>query len=148
MANFTRMMYNYGIRFRLLVPVIMPVSPALVSPFFIGFMLVVPVIAVTFFMVVANKFLAVSDTPEMIKRFFVFGIMKIGLRFIYHFLMTMVKIKPPVLWRQFVRKCPMTTVHINKLVRRYIIITLDAGNIVIFYMIIARWSPRTAGHLY
>ena len=84
------------------MPVIMPVPSAPVSPFFICFMLIMPMIAVAVFMVVADKFLAVPDTPEMIKRFSVFGIMKIGLWFIYYFFMTMVKIKAPVPGRQLV----------------------------------------------
>ena len=44
------------------------ISPvALVPPFFICFVLVVPMLPVTIFMVVADKYLVIKMTPEMIK---------------------------------------------------------------------------------
>jgi hypothetical protein len=119
----------------------MPVTFGSVTPFFIGFMLVMPMIPVTVIMTVPDELLVGRLSAEMIKLPPVFVKMEISLWLIYYLFMTMVKIKIMITGRQFMGKCPMAPVQINKLMIGYIIIGLYIRNIIIFHMIIPRRPP-------
>jgi hypothetical protein len=119
----------------------MPVAFGPVPPLFVGFMLVVPVIPVSLVMTIPDELLARPLSAETIELPAVFVEMQVGLRFIHHLFVTVIKIKITVTGRQFTGICPMPPVKINKLMIRYVIISLDIRNIIIFHVVIPGWSP-------
>jgi hypothetical protein len=125
------------------IPVIIPVTIAFgpVAPFFVCLMLVVPVVLVSVLVVIPDEILAMIFPPEVIVVSAVVVEMQVRLGFVHHHFVGMVEIKIIVTWRQFMRKCPVPSVKINKLVGRHIIIGLYVRNIIIFHMIVSCWSP-------
>jgi hypothetical protein len=123
----------------------MPVAFGPVPPFFPGFMLVVPMVPVSVIMTVPDKFLLRRLATEMVVVPAMLIIVQIRLRVIHHHFMTVIKIEIVITRRQFMRKCPMTPVKIDKLMVRYIVIGLDVRNVVIFYVIIPCRPPGRLG---
>jgi hypothetical protein len=119
----------------------MPVTFRPVTPFFIGFMLVMPMIPVSVIMTVPDELLIRRLSAEMIKVPSVFVETQISLWLIYHLFVTVIKVKIAITGRQLTGKCPMAPVKIDKLMIGYIIIGLYVRNIIIFYMIIPRRPP-------
>jgi hypothetical protein len=81
-----------------------------VTPLFIGFMLIMPMIPVSIVMTVPDELLAGRLSTEMIKVPPVFVEMQISLWLIYYLFMTVIKIKIMIAGRQLMRKCPMAPV--------------------------------------
>jgi hypothetical protein len=97
----------------IITPTIIPPAPVTfrpVPPFFVGFMLIMPMIPVSLIMAVPDELLARPLSAEMIKAPSVFVKTQISLRLIYHLFMTVIKIKIAIARRHFMRKCPMTPV--------------------------------------
>jgi len=120
-----------------------PVSVAfrLVSPFFIGLVLIMPMVSVPVFMIIADELLSMRLAAEMVIIPAMFVKMQISLRFVDHYFVTMIQVIIAIVGRQFIGKCPVTVVQINKLVRRDIIIALNIRNIIIFHVVIAGGPP-------
>ena len=126
-----------------IMTIITPVSISLgpMTPLFIGFMLIMPMISVSFIMTVPDELLVRRLSAEMIKVPSVFVKTQISLWLIYHLFMTVIKIKIMITGRQLMRKRPVPPVKIDKLMIGHIIIGLYVRNIIIFHVIIPCRSP-------
>jgi len=119
----------------------MSVSFGSVTPLFISFMLIMPMIPVSLIMTVPDELLVRRLTAEMIKVPSVLVEMQISLWLIYHLFMTVIKIKIMITGRQLMRERPVPPVKIDKLMIGHIIIGLYVRNIIIFHMIISCRPP-------
>ena len=95
--------------FMMLLPP-MPVTFRPVPPFFVCFVLIMPMIPVSLIMAIPDELLMRLLTAEMIEVPSVFVEMQISLWLIDHLFMRVIKIKITVTGRQLMRKCPMTPV--------------------------------------
>jgi hypothetical protein len=119
----------------------MPVTFGSVSPLFVGFMLIMPMVPVSVIMAIPDEFLIRRLAAEMIESGAVLVEMQVGLRFIYHLFVAVIKIKITITGRQFTGKCPMPSVKVNELMVGYVIIRLNVRNIIIFYVVVPGRSP-------
>ena len=122
------------------VPMMIAFGP--VAPFFIRLMLVMPVVPVPFIMAIPDELLpAGSFSPEMVIIPAVLVKVQVRLGFIHHYFVGVIEIEIMITGGQLMRKGPMPSVEVNKLMVRYIVIRLNIRNIIIFHMIVTGWSP-------
>ena len=112
------------------------------TPFFVGLVLVMPVLGVTIIMVAANELLLVVFAAEMVIVAAVFVVMQVRLRLVDHYFMAVIKVEIMIAGGQFMGKDPAAFALIHELVVRNIIVRLNIGNIVIFHMIVTCRAPR------
>jgi hypothetical protein len=117
------------------------VAVIVVTPAFVGFVLVVPVFLIAIFMVVADEILVVAFTAEVIIVATMFVVVHPGLRFIYDYLVAVVDIEIAVAGRHLTGVNPTILALIDELMIGNIVVTVHIGNIIIFHMIIACRTP-------
>jgi hypothetical protein len=119
----------------------MPVSFGSVPPFLIRLVLVMPVVPVAVLPAVPDKHLPMRISTKMIVCRAMLVKMKIWLRLIHHFFVTMVKIEIVIAGRKFMREGPVPPVQVDELMVRNIIVCLNVRDIIVFHVIISNRTP-------
>ena len=119
----------------------MVVAAGTVAPFFVGFVLVVPVFLVAAIVAGADKFLPIAFAAEMVVHFAMFVEVQVRLGLVDDYLMTVIEIEVPVTGGQVAGEDPAAFALMDELMIGYIVVRLDVGDIIIIDMIIAGGPP-------
>jgi len=117
------------------------IAVVVVAPFFIGFMLVMPVVGIAIVMAVADVLLVVAFTAEMIIAATMLVEVQVGLRFVHDYLVTVVEIEVAVAGGEVTGENPAAFTLIDELVIGNIVVRLDVRDVVVVDMIGTRGTP-------
>lgn len=117
------------------------IAIVVVAPFFVCFVLVVPMVGVTVVMAGADVLLMIAFAAEMVVLPAVFIEVQVGLRFVDDYLVTVIEIEIPVTGRQVAGEDPAAFALINELVIGNIVVRLDVGDVVVLDVVVTSGTP-------
>ena len=123
------------------VTVAVMVAIVVMAPFFVCFVLVVPVLLVAIIVADANDFLLIVFAAEAVIIPAMLIVVQVGLRFVDDYLMSVVEIEVMIAAGQVVGEDPAAFPLIDELMVGNIVVSLDVGDVIVFDMIVACRAP-------
>lgn len=122
-----------------MISVVAPV--VMVAPFFVCFMLVVPVFLIAVVVAAADEFLVVAFATEVVIIAAVLVEMQVRLRIVDDYLVTVIEIEVMVAGGQLAGEDPTAFTLVDELMIGDVVVRLDVRDVIVFDVIVTRGAP-------